>query len=133
MKLYTSLYVVFLAWIFAEAKTSRGGQISNGQTSRGQNSSRLNNNLKQSIKQEINRNRGTYSAAITSSTFCKSKPANGTKFKNVCWENVEERDDFAKKYCTIPERRGVPESVGQNCPSANKTNAKFQQCYNPGE
>lgn len=126
MKLYTSLYVVFLAWIFAEARTSRG-QISNGQTSRGQNSSRLNNNLQQSIKQNIDRNRRPFSAAITSSTFCSEKPANGTKFKNVCLKDMKNGADFAQKYCKNSD------SVGQICPRANQTNAKFQQCYNPAE
>ena len=130
MKLYTSLYVVFLAWIFAEAKTSRG-QISTGQTSRGQNSNGqssrgLNSNLHQSIKQ-IRNHRGPFSAAITSDKTCNTKPAIGTKFKNVCLGDIKNGSDFAQKYCKNSE------SVGQICRRANQTNAKFQQCYNPAE
>ena len=129
MKLYTSLYVVFLAWIFAEAKTSRG-QISNGQTSRGQNSNGqssrgLNSNLLQSIKEDRNR-RGPFSAAITSTKTCNTKPANGKKFKNVCFKNIPDRNKFAQKYCSSSQQDGL-------CNSTIQTNANFLQCYNPGE
>ena len=132
MKLCRSLCLVFLAWIFAEAKTSIG-QNSNGQIINRKNSNRQNSNGQNSSRQQLlsdigkkpKNDDGKFSVAITSTT-CDTKPANGTKFKNVCLKNKPDRNTFAQKYCSSSPQDGL-------CNSTIQTNANFLQCYNPGE